>query len=200
MAAAIESSSRHPLAAAICAAADHLPAARDITEEAGFGMRGQVGEHLVRVGSIRWIEPGHLIGEARAMASAGMTVVVVEATARSLDWSGCATTCGLKQRRLLRLLSRAGIATLMLTGDNARTAHALAHAAGIDDVRAEQLPADKAAVIAELKMAGPVAMVGDGINDAPRWPPPLSVSLSRQAVLPRPSNPQISPLLVMTCA
>lgn len=167
LAAAIESSSRHPLAAAICAAADHLPAARDITEEAGFGMRGQVGEHLVRVGSIRWIEPGHLIGEARAMASAGMTVVVVEANNEVAGLVGVRDDLRPEAAEAIAALKRAGIATLMLTGDNARTAHALAQAAGIDDVRAEQLPADKAAVIAELKMAGPVAMVGDGINDAP---------------------------------
>ncbi|MBW8171833.1 cation-translocating P-type ATPase [Ornithinimicrobium sp. Arc0846-15] len=167
LAAAVESSSSHPLAAAICAAADHRPAARDITEEAGFGMRGQVEEHLVRVGSTRWIEPGQLTDEARAMASAGMTVVLVEADNEVAGLVGVRDDLRPEAVEAIAALRGAGIATLMLTGDNARTAHALAQAAGIDDVRAEQLPADKAAVIAELKMAGPVAMVGDGINDAP---------------------------------
>jgi cation-transporting ATPase G len=67
----------------------------------------------------------------------------------------------------IRLLRENGVMPVMLTGDNARTARALAVQAGIDDVRADQLPADKAAVIAQLAAASPTAMVGDGINDAP---------------------------------
>ncbi|HRA43812.1 MAG TPA: HAD-IC family P-type ATPase, partial [Phycicoccus sp.] len=67
----------------------------------------------------------------------------------------------------VRLLHEQGIETVMLTGDNSRTANTLAALAGITDVRAEQLPADKASAIATLAATRPTAMVGDGINDAP---------------------------------
>ncbi|TCO42348.1 P-type E1-E2 ATPase [Kribbella antiqua] len=65
------------------------------------------------------------------------------------------------------MLRRQGVEVVMLTGDNARTAAAIAAQAGIDDVRAELLPEDKARIVTGLKARGPVAMVGDGINDAP---------------------------------
>lgn len=68
---------------------------------------------------------------------------------------------------MVRMLHDQGIGTVTLTGDDARTARALAAEAGIDEVRAEQLPADKASAITELATARPTAMVGDGINDAP---------------------------------
>ena len=67
----------------------------------------------------------------------------------------------------VRMLQSQGIETIMLTGDNTRTAHAIAAEAGVTDVRAEQLPADKAAAIEALVTQQPTAMVGDGINDAP---------------------------------
>src|SRR5699024_7383218 len=67
----------------------------------------------------------------------------------------------------IAMLDRAGLGTVMLTGDTARTADAVAQQAGIDQVRAEQLPEDKASTVAELARQRPVAMVGDGINDAP---------------------------------
>ena len=69
--------------------------------------------------------------------------------------------------RAIRMLQSQGIETIMLTGDNTRTAHAIAAEAGVTDVRAEQLPADKAAAIEALVTQQPTAMVGDGINDAP---------------------------------
>ncbi|WP_425677412.1 HAD-IC family P-type ATPase, partial [Escherichia coli] len=67
----------------------------------------------------------------------------------------------------IAMMTRLGIRTVMLTGDNERTARALANQAGITDVRAEQLPKDKADAIAALVAEGPTAMVGDGINNAP---------------------------------
>ena len=74
-------------------------------------------------------------------------------------------------------LKARGIATVMLTGDNRGAAQAAATALGIDRVLAEVLPADKEAQVSQLKTAGQtVAMVGDGINDAPAWPPPTSAS------------------------
>ena len=101
------------------------------------------------------------------MAARGMTVVVVEADGRIAGVVGVRDELRPEAAETVRLLRAQGIETIMLTGDNERTARALAWAAGIVDVRAEQLPADKAAAIEALARRAPTAMVGDGINDAP---------------------------------
>ena len=167
-AAAVEASSSHPLAAAITAAASasHAPASQ-VREDPGHGITGTVSGMAVRVGNVRWVGPGELSGPADDMASRGMTVVAVEADGRIAGVLGVRDELRPEAAETVRLLRAQGIETLMLTGDNARTAAALAAEAGITDVRAEQLPADKAAVVEELSATRPTAMVGDGINDAP---------------------------------
>lgn len=167
LAAAVEASSTHPLAAAIVAAAPGAPSATEVTEAAGHGILGRVGATRVRVGNVRWLEPGDLTPAADAMAEQGMTVVAVEADGRIAGLIGVRDELRPEAAETVRLLHAQGIDTVMLTGDNARTAHALAQRAGITDVRAEQLPADKAAAIELLATSRPTAMVGDGINDAP---------------------------------
>lgn len=166
-AAAVEASSTHPLAAAIIAAAPAAAAAADVTEEAGHGMTGRVDDRTVRVGNVRWLNPGELRGSADEMAARGMTVVVVEAEGRVAGLIGIRDELRPESAATVRMLHDQGIETIMLTGDNDRTARALAQEAGIRDVRAEQLPKDKADVIAALVASRPTAMVGDGINDAP---------------------------------
>lgn len=166
-AAAIESSSTHPLAAAIIDAAPNVSTATDVTEHAGHGITGQVGAHRIRVGSPKWIIPDALATDAAELAGAGMTVVAVEADGRFAGLIGVRDELRPEAVETVRMLRRQGINVVMLTGDDARTAHALAEQATIVDVRAEQLPADKADAIASMNAVAPTAMVGDGINDAP---------------------------------
>lgn len=101
------------------------------------------------------------------MAGQGMTVIVVEMDNTVVGLVGVRDELRPESTETVRLLHEQGITTVMLTGDNSRTATALARDAGITDVRAEQLPADKAAAISDLIASRPTAMVGDGINDAP---------------------------------
>lgn len=167
LAAALEATSAHPLAAAITAASPGAPDARDVSEEAGRGITGRVGSVDVRVGNVRWLDPQELREDADSMAGAGMTVVVVEADARIAGLIGVRDEPRPEAAETIAMMTTLGIRTVMLTGDNERTARALANRAGITDVRAEQLPRDKAAAIAALVAEGSTAMVGDGINDAP---------------------------------
>lgn len=164
---AVEATSSHPLAAAITAAAPGAAAAADVVEDAGHGITGRVDGTLVRVGNARWLAPGALSSAADEMGEDGMTVVVVEAGGKIAGLIGIRDELRPESAETVRLLQDAGIGITMLTGDNERTARAIAAQAGIADVRAEQLPADKAAVIEQLATARPTAMVGDGINDAP---------------------------------
>ena len=166
-AAAVEATSTHPLAAAITAAAPNAPAASEVSEDAGHGIAGRVGDHLIRVGSPRWLDLAGLRADADELAEAGKTVVVVETDGEIAGLIGVRDELRPEAAETVRMLHSQGIATVMLTGDDARTARALSALAGIDDVRAELLPADKADAITGLAAARPTAMVGDGINDAP---------------------------------
>lgn len=164
---ALEATSTHPFANAITSAAPHSVSAHGVAEHAGHGIRGNVNGDIVRVGSARWIDPGDLRTEADAMAAKGMSLVVVESNDQVIGVIGLRDELKPEAIDAIVGLHRQGITTVMVTGDNARTAEAIASQAGIDDVRAEQLPADKAAVIEELRQKTPTAMIGDGINDAP---------------------------------
>ena len=164
---AVEATSSHPLAAAITAAAPDAAAAMDVVEDAGHGITGRVGGTLIRVGNVRWLSPDALTAAADEMAEDGMTVVVVEADGEIAGLIGIRDELRPESAETVRLLQDAGIGITMLTGDNERTARVIAAQAGITDVRAERLPADKAAVIEQLAAERPTAMVGDGINDAP---------------------------------
>uniref|UniRef100_UPI003F50BFA3 heavy metal translocating P-type ATPase n=1 Tax=Agrococcus chionoecetis TaxID=3153752 RepID=UPI003F50BFA3 len=166
-AAAVEATSSHPLATAITTAAGDTAVATHVTEEAGHGITGQVDGRTIRVGNARWLHPGELRGTADAMAAHGMTVVVVEMDGRVAGLIGVRDELRPESAETVRMLHDQGIETIMLTGDNDRTARAIAEEAGITDVRAEQLPKDKADAIAALAASRPTAMVGDGINDAP---------------------------------
>ena len=166
-AAAVEKSSSHPLATALVAASPGAPSATGITEDAGHGVEGVLDGRRVCVGSVRWLDPGVLAPRADDMAGQGMTVMVVEIDGSIAGLIGVRDQLRPEAAETVRMLHDQGISTAMLTGDNRRTADTLALAAGIDDVRAEQLPGDKARAITELVASGPTAMVGDGVNDAP---------------------------------
>lgn len=166
-AAAVEATSTHPLAAAITSAAPNAPAAMDVVEDAGHGITGRVGGRTVRVGNARWLNASEQSDTAADMAGRGMTVVVVEVNRRIAGLIGVRDELRPESAETVQMLHAQGLDTVMLTGDNDRTARAIARQAGIAAVRAEQLPKDKADAIAALVGIRPTAMVGDGINDAP---------------------------------
>ena len=166
-AAALERGSTHPLAGAVLGAARHAPRASDIAESAGRGIDGVVDGRAVRVGSPRWCDPDALGDDVSRMEDLGMSVVVVRRGDSAVGALGVRDELRPEVPEVIAALHSRGIAVTMLTGDNARTARVLADEAGIDDVRAELRPEDKAAAVEALSRLGATAMIGDGINDAP---------------------------------
>lgn len=166
-AAAVEQQSTHPLAAAIAAAGPEAPTASDISEEAGHGIGGTVEGRRVLVGSPRWIDAGPLKADVERMESEGQTCVLVTVDDALAGAIGVRDELRPEVPEAVQTLHANDVEVSMLTGDNTRTARALAEIAGIDDVRAELRPEDKASIVAELSSKTPTAMIGDGINDAP---------------------------------
>lgn len=166
-AAAVEQHSTHPLATAIAHADPAVAAAIDIIEEAGHGIRGMVDDAEVAVGSPRWFDAGELAGEVYGLEEQGMTAVIVQRKGSVVGAIGVRDELRPEVPEVVRTLTAQGTGVTMLTGDNERTARALAQQAGISNVRAELRPEGKSAAIRELSQAGPTAMIGDGINDAP---------------------------------
>lgn len=166
-AASLEGHSTHPLAAAITTAVSEARTAEAVSETAGHGISGTLDGARIAVGSPRWLNAGSLDGEVQAMESEGMTVVIVHRNDQPVGAVGVRDELRPEVPDVIATLTRRGIAVTMLTGDNARTAAALAAQAGISDVRAELRPEDKAAAVAALSKSQPTAMIGDGINDAP---------------------------------
>ncbi|RFA06461.1 cadmium-translocating P-type ATPase [Subtercola boreus] len=166
-AAALEARSTHPLAAALAAEYPHPSAASNVTEYPGQGLAGTVGGRAVRVGSPRWVPAGVLGSQGTSMEHDGMTVIVVEVDGQPTGLIGIRDELKPEAAAAVAELKAQGIRTVMLTGDNPRTANALASMVGIVDIRAEQMPADKAAAIETLRKNSRTAMIGDGINDAP---------------------------------
>ncbi|HWV87339.1 MAG TPA: cation-translocating P-type ATPase [Capillimicrobium sp.] len=169
IAAALEARSDHPLAAAILAAGpDEPPTAQDVEAVAGSGLRGVIDGERARVGRPGFIDPGELAPDIARLQKAGATVVLVEVDDETIGAIAVRDELRAEAPEAVQLLRAAGIGDIaMLTGDNTATAHALADQAGITTVRAELLPEDKLTAVQELQRTHPVAMVGDGINDAP---------------------------------
>ena len=166
-AAAVEQQSTHPLAAAIAAAGSEAPTASDISEEAGHGIGGTVEGRRVLVGSPRWIDAGPLKADVERMESEGQTCVLVTVDDALAGAIGVRDELRPEVPEAVQALHANDVEVSMLTGDNTRTARALAGIAGINDVRAELRPEDKASIVAEFSSKTPTAMIGDGINDAP---------------------------------
>ena len=177
-AAALEMRSSHPLARAILeraeAAGIRPEPAEDSRTVPGRGVEGRLGERALWLGSDRFATekgladalPGELV---RLIEEAGSTLVVVGEEARVLGLLELRDRIRPEARDIVARLHRLGVRTIvMLTGDNARTAQAVARETGIDEVRAELLPEQKLAAIEDLVSRHErVAMVGDGVNDAP---------------------------------
>ena len=178
MAAAIEARSEHPIARAIVrgAAGDGtaLPAGNGFRALPGLGAEATVSGEPVLIGNHRLFEARGLCSPAidrqlEALGQAGRTAVLVAHAGRTLGVIGIADQTRDTAREALDRLRRAGVThVVMLTGDNEQTAAAIAAHVGIDEWRSELLPADKVTAIDDLKRRyGVVAMVGDGVNDAP---------------------------------
>ena len=168
IAAAVESRSEHPLAQAIIAAAGHdVPPADDVTAVPGHGISGRIGRASIRLGKPGWIDAGPFADDVTRLQSAGATVVLLERDDTVLAAIAVRDELRPEAPEAIRQLHGLGIDTAMLTGDNQRTAEALAAEAGITTVHAELLPEDKARLLSELSRGRPIAMVGDGVNDAP---------------------------------
>jgi Cu2+-exporting ATPase len=177
LAAAVEAESEHPLAVAVVRRAQHQQAAPQRAEGfeniPGHGAIATVDGHRVVVGNRRLlereqIELGPLADARDRLAATGQTAVLVAVDGKAVAVIGIADAARDTSAAAVDALHELGIQVVMLTGDNQATADRIARELGIDTVIAEVLPGDKAAKIAELQARGQkVAMVGDGVNDAP---------------------------------
>ena len=177
LAAAAETGSEHPLGEAIVAAAADrgltVPPAQRFEAIPGHGVEAAVGGHVVRVGNgtlmaDAGIDTGPFAAAGRAAAAAGQTPMFVAAGQQAIGLVAVADQVKPGAAETVAQLEALGLEVWMLTGDNSATARAVAGLVGIDHVIAEVLPSDKAERIAALQADGHVvAMVGDGINDAP---------------------------------
>jgi Cu+-exporting ATPase len=177
MAAALQQGASHPLAHAMIEAASHLtaPTASDLRTLPGRGVSGRVDGRALVLGNGRLmqeesIDVAALSAAAQALQEKGNSVSYLAdpEARRALAVLAFGDTPKPTVRQALAALRALGVRTLMLTGDNEAAARHLAAEIGLDDVRAELLPADKVGAVAALKSKGEtVAMVGDGINDAP---------------------------------
>lgn len=168
LAASLERLSDHPLAAAIVAAAADSGEADDVTTDIGSGLSGRIGDSTIRAGKPGYIHPANVASDVERLQAAGATVVLVERDGDTIGAIALRDELRPEARDVVDRLSRHHrLHVAMLTGDQLRTATAIGSAAGIEDLRAELLPADKLTAVEQLRSHGPVAMVGDGINDAP---------------------------------
>ncbi|MEX0761552.1 MAG: heavy metal translocating P-type ATPase [Dehalococcoidia bacterium] len=177
IAAAIEAASEHPVALAVREAAEarglNVPSASGFSAVPGRGARATVEGRQAMAGNLAMLREAGIDTDAISpmadeLASAGQTVLAVVVDGQPLGVIGVADTVKAGAREAVDTLRRMGIRTVMITGDNRRTADAVASQVGINEVIAEVLPSDKADRVAEMKSGGAmVAMVGDGINDAP---------------------------------
>jgi Cu+-exporting ATPase len=177
LAAATENPSEHPLARAIVTAAREngatIPEASNFDATPGKGVVAVVENNTVTVGSPRFVEGKEMdLSQVRdqieELQQSGNTVVVVAVDGSLAGFVSLADPLKNDAKETVERLKTAGIEPVMLTGDNEQTARTIAEQVGIEDYRAEVLPGDKSAVVRDIQEHGHrVAMVGDGINDAP---------------------------------
>ena len=176
LAAALESRSEHPLAKAVLAYADEqkltAPAVTDFAALPGNGLAAKMDGVEIFGGNASFVGtkvtvPDVLQAQAAALSEQGKTPLFFGGAGRLLGVIAVADTIKEDSPRAIKELQNMGIRVVMLTGDNQRTADAIGKQAGVDEVIAGVLPDGKEAVIRQLQQYGKVAMVGDGINDAP---------------------------------
>ena len=173
---ALEAKSEHPLAKAILAEGekkDLTPAnLEDFEALPGNGLRGKLAGEELLGGSLKYVSAQVPVSQemsdrAQTLAEQGKTPLLFAKDGKLLGIVAVADTIKADSGEAIRQLKNMGIRVVMLTGDNARTAKAIGAQAGVDQVISDVLPDGKEAVIRRLKSKGKVAMVGDGINDAP---------------------------------
>ena len=174
LAASLEKNSEHPLAAAVMAAAEgaSVQEVTDFEALPGNGLHARLNGKELLGGSLRFLASRGLVTEevsreANRLAEEGKTPLLFALDGEAAGMIAVADPIREDSAQAIRELRDMGILTVMLTGDNKRTAAAVSRQAGVDRVVAGVLPDGKAGVIRSLKQAGKVAMVGDGINDAP---------------------------------
>ena len=176
--AAVQAGSEHPLAKAVLVAAEglKLPRAEDASAVPGRGVQASVSGRRLVIGSARWmrelgVDLAPLAAKAAGLEAQGMTVswlAEITSTPNLVAAMAFGDQVRPEAAEAIRELRERGVRTVLLTGDNRAAAQAVGSRLGIDDVRAEILPAGKADAVAQLRSAkGRVAMVGDGVNDAP---------------------------------
>ncbi len=177
LAASLERGSEHPLAEAIVAGANEqnitLSATGSFEAITGKGVKGVVDDVSVALGNVRLLkdlglEPGELSKAANRRRDEGETVMFVIIGSEIAGLVSVADPIKETTPEAIKSLHKQGFRIVMATGDNERTAAAVAHKTGIDEIRAEVMPEDKARIVRELQEQGRrVAMAGDGVNDAP---------------------------------
>ena len=175
--ASLEKGSEHPIGEAIVTATKEkgitLTDPQDFKAVPGLGITGKIKNETVLVGNIKFMKINgiaidNIINQVQALASQGKTILIVVVDKQIIGLIAAADTLKPDAKETITQLHQLGLTVMMLTGDNQRTAQAIANQAGIDQVLAEVLPQDKANQIQKLQKAGKlVAFVGDGINDAP---------------------------------
>lgn len=177
LAASIEQASEHPLSRAVVAKAKEeklqLTDVQDFEALVGRGIQGKLENEVIRIGNIELMEDSDItIREEDKQAIAdlsdqGKTPLLVAQGQKLIGIIAVADTLRKETKQAIAELKALGLKTIMLTGDNERTAKAIANEAGVDSYLAGQLPGQKEEAIASYARLGKVAMVGDGINDAP---------------------------------
>ncbi|MBL4575495.1 MAG: copper-translocating P-type ATPase, partial [Opitutaceae bacterium] len=178
LAAAVESQSEHPLARAVVLRAKDggqaIPQAQNFESVTGGGVHAIVSKNRISVGAQVFLEtfnagiPESLLDEAESLQEQAKTVIWVARDAELLGFIAIADPIKESSKEAIESLHKMGVSVIMCTGDNQRTANAVAKELGIDEVHAEVSPEDKQRIVNELKSKGHrVAMAGDGINDAP---------------------------------
>ncbi len=174
--AAVEAKSEHPIARAIVAAAEAegltLPVVAAFTSVTGFGVSATADGQPVEIGADRFmaklgLDVAPFAATATRLAEAGKSPLYAALDGRLAAILAVADPIKETTPQAIRALHALGLKVAMITGDNARTAQAIARQLGIDEVVAEVLPDGKVAAVKRLKALGPLAYVGDGINDAP---------------------------------
>lgn len=178
LAAALDAQTTHPIARAVVdghrdAGLGPLAPVTDFEALPGMGVKGRVGQTLYYLGNHRLVESlgvchAGVEAELTSLESQARTAIVLASETQAIAVLAVADTLREESRAAVARLSQMGVRTVMLTGDNRATAQVIGEQAGVSDVRAEMLPEDKWRAVSALReQSGHVAMVGDGINDAP---------------------------------